>query len=234
MGRAGFRAVVAMVVVPVVLGFLLHRFFVAWQTRADQAEEERVRALYQEIERKWPHRARSVIDDPVLGNPEAPVTMEVYSDFQCPYCVRFAQSTWAQILEEYVLPGKVRVVYKFLPLPFHPYARDAAKVAMCANYHGHFWTFHDQLYKHYRVLSQAKIEELAKKEGLTDQQLQACLDQDAQMEQKLEMIKRQAEQRGIGGTPSFWINGEVLRGAQPIDAFRRVIDSLLQSSGSRQ
>ncbi len=165
--------------------------------------------------------------DPELGSANAPITMEIYSDFECPFCIRFAQETWPRIVKEYVATGKVKVVYKFLPLPFHPYARDAAKFAMCANYHGKFWIYHDLLYEHGRELSLAKIEELALQVGMTRDQIQWCLDREPLMEQKLDMVKKEADSKGIRGTPSFWINGTLVRGARPYEYFKNVLDSLL-------
>jgi len=89
----------------------------------------------------------SVDDDPVLGNAAAPVTMIEFSDFQCPYCLRFWQETLPQIKQAYVDTGKVKFVYRDFPLSFHPGAMPAAQAANCANKQGKYWEMHDLIFK---------------------------------------------------------------------------------------
>ena len=89
----------------------------------------------------------SVDDDPVLGNAAAPVTMIEFSDFQCPFCLKFWQETFPQIKQTYIDTGKVKFVYRDFPLSFHPGAMPAAQAANCANEQGKYWEMNDLIFK---------------------------------------------------------------------------------------
>jgi protein-disulfide isomerase len=84
---------------------------------------------------------------PVLGNPNAPVKIVEFSDFECPFCRRFYQDTFPQLKKEYIDTGKVALYYRHLPLPMHPNAKPFANAAECANEQGKFWQMHDQIFK---------------------------------------------------------------------------------------
>jgi len=90
--------------------------------------------------------AISIDDDAILGDPNAPVTIIEFSDFECPFCQRFFSETLSQIQKEYIDTGKARLVYRDFPLSFHPGAQPAAEAAECAKAQGKFWEMHDLIF----------------------------------------------------------------------------------------
>jgi protein-disulfide isomerase len=159
---------------------------------------------------------------PIHGNPNAPVTIVEYSDFQCPYCQR-AAATVKQIMQDY--NGKVKLVYMHFPLSFHPYAKKAAEAAECAAEQGKFWEYHDRLFE----TGQLDIESLkshASALGLNTTKFNNCLDSGA-MEGKVLAMQNMGNKNRVSGTPTFFINGKMLVGAQPYSAFQQEIDAAL-------
>ncbi|MCI0409804.1 MAG: thioredoxin domain-containing protein [Acidobacteria bacterium] len=161
---------------------------------------------------------------PVRGTAEAPVTLVEFSDFHCPFCKR-VQATLTQLLERY--PGKVRLVYRDFPIDsLHPQARRAAEAARCAQDQGKFWDYHDLLYAEAPKASPEDLGRYAAQVGLDVPTFERCLSGD---------VHRAAVQRdldegsrlGVTGTPAFFINGRPLSGAQPLEAFARVIEEEL-------
>lgn len=162
---------------------------------------------------------------PVRGAADAPVTIVEFSDFHCPFC-RSVQPTLTTLLERY--PGKVRLVYKHLPLDdLHPQARRASEASWCADRQGKFWEFHDALYRAGSSdASDTAMAGLAKGVGLDEAQFTTCMNGP----EASRMVARDTEQGqtlGLTGTPGFFINGRELTGAQPLEAFVRVIDEEL-------
>ncbi len=181
----------------------------------------------------------SLDDDPVMGNPNAPVTVVEYSDFQCPFCSRFFQQTLPLIEENYIDTGKVKFVYKDLPLDsLHPNARAAHIAAECADEQGKFWEYHDALFEKQPQWSNLASSELqntftqfATEMGLQAASFEACLNSpDIADEVNGDFLE--AVSFGATGTPTFFIGNEKdgfikLVGAQPYAAFQRVIDNQL-------
>jgi protein-disulfide isomerase len=172
---------------------------------------------------------RAAIDvgsSPVRGDASAPVTIVEFSDFHCPYC-RTVQPTLLQLLDRY--PGKVRLVYKDLPLDgLHPNARRASVAARCANDQGKFWQFHDALYSG-SVGNDTSIETMkgvAQKVGLDVEAFAQCAQSDRHST-GIEQDMAQAEKLGLSGTPAFFVNGRLLTGAQPLEGFAKIIDEEL-------
>jgi protein-disulfide isomerase len=154
------------------------------------------------------------------GAQDALVTIVEFSEFQCPFCSR-VNPTIKQILDTY--PGKVKVVYKHNPLPFHKDAPLAAEAALAAGAQGKFWEMHDKLFQDTKALQRENLEKYAGEIGLDVAKFKADLDagtfkKDVQADMAL------AAQIGAQGTPNFFINGRNLVGAQPFDAFKKVID----------
>ena len=147
------------------------------------------------------------LNSPVKGSVDAPVTMTVFSDFQCPYCSRLLP-----FLDEVLAknPGKVRVVFKQFPLRMHNMALPAALASLAAREQGKFWPMHDKLFANSSQLSEEKIVALAKEAGLD----LARFDKD-RAAQKLrdEVVRDQGlgQQAGVQGTPTVFINGKQLR-----------------------
>ncbi len=161
------------------------------------------------------------------GDANAPVTLVEYTDFQCPFCSR-VQPTLNTVVSRY--GDNVRHVFKHLPLAMHAQARMAAEASMCAGDQGKFWELHDWLFANSKNLSRETILEQARALDLDEEAFTACLDGEsyaAAVQQ--DMIEAQG--LGISGTPGFLINGRILRGAQPLDAFVEVIDDELRRAG---
>jgi protein-disulfide isomerase len=161
---------------------------------------------------------------PVRGAADAPVTIVEFSDFECPFCKQ-ASTTVAKLMEKY--PGKIRLAYRDLPLEsIHPQARRAAEAAQCARDGGKFWEYHDVLFTQSPRLSPDDLKRYAVQVGLDAGKFDACVASGS----KGTVVQKDIDAGtalGITGTPVFFINGRVLRGAQPIDAFSRVIDDEL-------
>jgi protein-disulfide isomerase len=165
-----------------------------------------------------------ITGSPVKGSPKAPVTIVVFSDFQCPFCGR-AEPTVKQIEDEY--KDKVKVVWKNQPLPFHPNAMPAAKAAMAAYKQGKFWEMHDKLFSNQQALSDAIYAQYAKELGLDMAKFNADLNS-PEIAASIQKDMQQGGSLGANGTPTFFINGRQLVGAQPADQFKQIIDDELK------
>ena len=108
----------------------------------------------------------SIEGEPVLGSPDSPVTLVEISDFQCPYCGKFARETFPQIEKEYIDTGKVKAVFKNFPLPAHTYAQKAAEAGECANEQGKFWDYQEKLFANQNALSITDLKKYAQELGL--------------------------------------------------------------------
>jgi protein-disulfide isomerase len=173
-----------------------------------------------------------------LGSASAPVTVYEMSDFQCPYCRNFATQTFSAINNEYIKTGKVRWVFVNFPLTdLHPNAVAAAEFAMCAARQKKFWPAHDRLYAMQDRWAElgdpapfflAQIKPL----GLDQQTTLDCLTSRA----TLPAIRDDAlgaAKSGAKSTPSFYIEGGMMVGAQPLAVFRHVLDSIVTAKGHR-
>ena len=160
---------------------------------------------------------------PVRGSAAAPVTLVEFSDFECPFCKQ-VQPILKQVLERY--PGKVRLAYRDFPLDsIHPQARRAAEAARCANDQGKFWEYHDVLFAHAK-LSPDDLKQYAAQTGLDAAKFEACLSSGVH-KAAVQRDVDEGARLGITGTPAFFINGRALTGAQPLEAFVRVIEEEL-------
>lgn len=157
---------------------------------------------------------------PVRGPANAKVTVVVFSDFQCPYCARGADVV-KQLESRY--SGQLRIAFKHLPLPMHPDARLAAAASLAANEQGRFWEFHDRLFSQRSELSKEGLEKHADAVGLSVSQFQRAL-QDPQLLKAVDADAEEAARLGIAGTPTFFVNGIKVVGAQSIDVFAQLID----------
>ena len=175
-------------------------------------------------------------DPPLAGRSNgvaaSPVTVYEMSDFQCPYCRRFALETFPTIEREYISTGKVRWVFVNFPLTsIHPNAVAAAEVAFCASRQGAFWPVHDLLYTHQETWAPLKepgpfLATLADSAGISRKTMLACLASPATATE-IRSEAEGSERAGASSTPSFYIEGGLMTGAHPIALFRRVLDSVL-------
>ena len=170
-------------------------------------------------------RAEIAIDGAATRGPEdAEVTIVEYSDFQCPFCAR-VQLTLAQIEETY--GDRVRRVYKHLPLRIHPEAPGAAAASEAAHRQGRFWEMHARIFASQRDLGDATYRRFAEELGLDLERFEKDR-ASAEVKQRVERDELEAQRLGVSGTPAFFINGRFLSGAQPFEAFQRVIDEELE------
>jgi protein-disulfide isomerase len=145
----------------------------------------------------------AVDDSPVRGAAEAPITLVVFSDFECPFC-RQAGPIVDRLLEEF--EGEVRLVFKHFPLAFHANARLAAAAAEGARQQGKFWEMHDLLFQHTGALERESLLEFAGRLGLDREKLEAALDS-PQTFARIERDLAEGRRVGVNGTPTYYING---------------------------
>ncbi len=171
---------------------------------------------------------------PARGNPNAPVTVIEFSDFQCPYCKR-GSATVEQLLQKY--PNEVKVVFLHYPLPFHPWAKPAAVAAECAGKQDPkaFWTLHDAYFNDQQAFApetvMKKSQEILASSGIDLKKWSTCAVEESS-ENKEMMAKVEAEMQagsklGVDGTPAFFINGELVSGAVPLEELDRVVQKAL-------
>ena len=164
---------------------------------------------------------------PIRGAAGAPVTVVEFSDFECPFCKQ-THPTLKQLLERY--PDKVRLAYRDFPLDsIHPQARRAAEAARCAQDQGKFWEYHDALFTQSPQLALEDLRRYAGQVGIDVTKFDSCLaagTHKAAVQRDLD----EGNRLGITGTPAFFVNGRTLTGAQPLEAFTRLIDQELASA----
>ncbi|MDA2921176.1 DsbA family protein [Desulfobacterota bacterium AH_259_B03_O07] len=178
----------------------------------------------------------SIDDDPIKGDPNAPVTIIEFSDYQCPFCKRFYDNTLGQIDEEYISKGKVRLVFRDYPLGFHKKAMPAAIAANCAGEQGKYWEVHDFFFENPTKLDVDSVLNSSKELNLNEDQFRKCAE-DKTKEAEVNKDFEAGQKYGVRGTPSFFIGktdngkkemtGVYVRGAQPFSAFKTHIDKLL-------
>jgi len=165
--------------------------------------------------------------DAVKGPAGAPVTVVTFTEFQCPYCVRL-HAVLKQIAEHY--GDRVRFVAKQYPLPFHKHARTAAKAALCAQEQGHYWSYHEALFDRVkestRHLADVNHDKLAKRLKLNVKAFKRCRAGKA-ADERIDAHIAQAVALGIRGTPTSFVNGFKLSGAQDFSFFEALIDAAL-------
>jgi protein-disulfide isomerase len=178
----------------------------------------------------------SVADNPSLGKSDAPVTVIEFSDYQCPFCQRFVRNTLPALKTDYVDTGKVRYVFRDFPLAMHQQARKAAEAAHCAGEQSKYWEMHDVIFNNQQALKVEDLKEHARSLDLEPTAFNNCLEQ-GKYAAEIDKDFADGSAAGVSGTPSFFIGktgpngtieGTLLRGAQPITAFRQVIDSLIE------
>jgi protein-disulfide isomerase len=165
--------------------------------------------------------------DPVLGDANAPVTIVEFSDFECPFCRQFHQTTFPQLQREYIDTGRVKFVFKDFPLSqIHPRAQAAAEAAQCAHQQDKFWEYSAKLFAPESTLEEPKLLTLASELGLNAATFTTCLKAHEQAE-KVTKNTQAAIAAGISSTPSFVVNGTLVEGALPFAAFQEVIEAKL-------
>jgi protein-disulfide isomerase len=169
---------------------------------------------------------------PVKGAPAAKVTIVEYTDFQCPFCSR-GYTTVEQLLKDY--DGKVKVVYKALPLNIHNWAEDSAVAAACVAEQNKdaFWKYYSFFFQNQATIKKdtlnEKVMSMAKENGLDEAALKTCIDTKKTLPQ-VQADMKEAQSLGFNSTPSFMVNGMPLIGAKPIEEFKQIIDAELAAA----
>jgi protein-disulfide isomerase len=181
----------------------------------------------------------STDNDPIIGDPNAPITIIEFSDFQCPFCARFHIQTLPLILEEYIEQGKVKLVFRDFPIQsIHPNALPASVAAECANEQGKFKEMHDMLFDNQNKWNSQDTDDAlslfsqyATNIQLEQETFDSCLTNGKHIDE----IKKDLDdgrEYGVSGTPGFFVgNDEIgyveLKGAQPFESFKKIIDAQL-------
>lgn len=172
--------------------------------------------------------AEFIDDDAVLGDPDAPITIVEFSDYECPFCERFYSETMPTLKTEYIDTGLVKLVFRDNPLSFHPNAYPAALAAECVRDQlgdeGYF-VMHDAIFEG-SGLELSTLEGYARDAGADLAEYNTCIVEE-KFRDEIYADQAQAQSVNLTGTPSFIINGTVIEGAQPLSVFQQVIDAEL-------
>jgi protein-disulfide isomerase len=161
-------------------------------------------------------------NNPILGSDSAPITIVEFSDYECPFCQRWHLEVFPKIKAKY--GDQVRFVYRDFPLyNIHPNASPAAEAANCAGEQDRYWEYNEMLYSGNRSLSRASYEAYAQELSLNMADFTDCLEDDRQRKEVEEDYKF-ASELGVRSTPTFFINGLAVVGAQPFEVFQQIID----------
>src|SRR6185295_11519853 len=209
----------------------------AAQSKTDSSKGTQIRA--DSTQQAKADTSKDPLAGRVRGSTTAPVTVYEMSDFQCPYCRNFALNTFPALDSAYVATGKVRWAFINFPLgSIHPNAVSAAEVAVCAAEQGAFWRMHDLLYQHQETWAPLKepaafLLSLADSAGISRPALLACV-RSPGTEEAVRADAQGAERSGASSTPTFYVEGGLLVGAQPLAVFRQVLDSILRVKAGRK
>lgn len=167
-------------------------------------------------------------DSPRWGKADAPVEIVKFSDFECGYCTRAAE-TMEEVKAHY--GDKITLVYRHFPLPNHPRAHRAAEASQCADDQGKFWDYANELFTNQRAMGEDDLRSYATNVGLDGAAFETCL---SSGKHKATVDRDIEDGRAVGmsGTPGFYVNGRVIGGAQPFEVFKEVIDEELARAGS--
>ena len=163
---------------------------------------------------------------PSKGPKDAPVTLVEFTDYQCPYCAQ-ARPTVSQVADEY--KSDVYYVVRNFPLDFHNFAKKAAEAALCSNEQKKYWDYSTKLWNNQKALDVPSLKKYAEDMKLDMTKFNECLDSgkySAQLSQDIQ----EGMKAGVSGTPAFFINGQMITGAQPPEAFKKIIDSELKAA----
>ena len=161
---------------------------------------------------------------PAIGPANASITIVEFSDYQCPYCRRWHEQVYEPLLAAY--PGQIRIVYRHLPLTsIHPDAFAAAEAAMCAGDQDAYWPYHEKLFSSETLGMQTYVQ-YAQELSLNVDAFQTCMTEH-KFQEAIQADSDFAVNLGVRSTPTFFINGLAIVGAQPLEVFQQVIDQEL-------
>lgn len=169
-------------------------------------------------------------DDAFLGDKDAPITIVEFSDYECPFCKSFYTDTLPELKSEYIDTGKVKLVYRDFPLNSHANALPAAIAAECAREQGGdevYFDFHDMIFTNSSRPTRDVLITYAGNVGVDVDKFTKCLDDEKYIDEVQADLSDGAS-LGVTGTPAFFVNGQLLEGAQPFEAFEQVIEQELK------
>ncbi len=174
----------------------------------------------------------------LIGRDSGTIWLVVISDFQCPYCKTWHDSSMAQLKRDYIDPGKVRLAYLNLPLQMHPQARVEAEAALCAAAQAKFWNFSDALFRDQAAIHKLSdatpyLDTLARASRLNMAEYQSCK-KSPSIRALIDSDIQQANRIGVRSTPSFLIGEFLVEGAVPYPDFRRAVDSALSIARTKR
>jgi protein-disulfide isomerase len=171
----------------------------------------------------------SVDGEPFKGEKNAKLTLVEFSEFQCPFCGRHVRETYPQLEKEYIQTGKVKYVFRDLPLEsIHKNAFKASEAAHCAGEQGKFWEFHDKVYAGASDATPPTMKAYAEQIGLDEAKFETCRST-RKYQAQVQADITEGTRMGVSGTPGFFINGRFLSGALSLEAFTKVIDEELEA-----
>ncbi len=198
------------------------------QKDSQQAKQQREPAA--------PSRVKvSSTDGVSYGNPKAPLILVEFTDYECPFCKRFYDTTFAEIKKKYIDTGKLRFISRNLPLPFHKNAENAALAAACAGDQGKYWQMRKSIFGNPKQMQAEHLSAYARENGLNVKRFDTCMTEKTHAA-KIQKDLADAQAIGITGTPSFVlansggdiVEGEKLIGALPLATFEAKIKALLK------
>ncbi|MBU0756502.1 MAG: DsbA family protein [Nanoarchaeota archaeon] len=170
----------------------------------------------------------AIEEEHVYGYLGAPIEMIEYSDFECPYSEIFHNDIYHNLKEQYILLGKVKLIYRHLPLnSVHPNAHKAAEAAECAGMQGKFFQMHDMLFERGVEGGVESFKEYAAEIGLDTEKFNDCIDSDFTRQEVIDDFNSGID-LGVTGTPSFIVNGEIAPQMRTVEEFREYLDGLLE------
>lgn len=186
------------------------------------------------VQQKTPTLRELAGNGPMLGNPDAPVTVIEFADFQCPFCGRYFKNVEPQLLDRYVKTGKVKFIYRDFAF-LGEESEWGAEAARCANDQGKFWQYHDYLFNHQSgensgAFAKENLKQFARALGLVSVSFDACLDS----EKYLKAVQNDTDAGrsfGVGGTPTTFVNGQAVSGAVPFSDIAAVVEAALKKTG---
>jgi protein-disulfide isomerase len=170
---------------------------------------------------------------PIMGDPDAPITILEWGDYQCTFCYKFHQNTLNVINEEFIKTGKVKVIFKDFPLN-GPDSKLAAEASYCAHDQGKYWEYHDQLYENWAGertgwITREALSKFAKSINLDTAEFNKCLNEN-KYKNKINTLYEFGNEIGIDATPSFLVFTDErvikIRGNQPLEVFLKTIEEL--------
>jgi protein-disulfide isomerase len=229
--------IIALIISSFALGYLTNRVIYLENTiKATPSPSQDNTKTIEPTQRPTPPAKVNVTDGhlPFLGNPNAKVTVVEFSDFQCTFCDQFENDTYPQIYDEYIKTNKIKFVFRHYPLvSIHPTAQKAAEASECANEQGKFWEYHKLLFTNQSIWSPLLLDDAlnsftdyATQLGLDAKTFRSCIDSD-KFAQNIQEDITDGNKAYIDGTPTFFINGTRLVGAQPFSQIKQIIDQEL-------